>query len=182
MDALELLLNRQSHRDLGMPVPEGEILETILAAGLKVPDHGQLNPYRFTVIRQNRMSDLKEVLLSAVEELDLLPNKISKAQQICSESPMIIVVTAVMGNNSSIPDWEKMITAGCAAYAIQLAAKTFGFDSFWFTGVWTESKAVHKALGLEIQDKIIGFIKIGTKINEDRECENQPLSNFVNYF
>jgi nitroreductase len=47
MDALELLLNRRSASRLAEPAPAGEQLENILRAGLRAPDHGTLQPWRF---------------------------------------------------------------------------------------------------------------------------------------
>ncbi|PLM54617.1 NAD(P)H nitroreductase, partial [Klebsiella michiganensis] len=50
MDALELLVNRRSASRLTDPAPAGEQLENILRAGLRAPDHGTLQPWRFFII------------------------------------------------------------------------------------------------------------------------------------
>ena len=50
MDALDLLLNRRSASRLAEPAPAGEQLENILRAGLRAPDHGTLQPWRFFII------------------------------------------------------------------------------------------------------------------------------------
>ena len=44
MDALHLLLNRHSCGRLAEPAPSGEVLDNILKAGLRAPDHGTLTP------------------------------------------------------------------------------------------------------------------------------------------
>lgn len=44
MDALTLLLNRHSCGRLAEPAPAGEVLDNILKAGLRAPDHGTLTP------------------------------------------------------------------------------------------------------------------------------------------
>ncbi|MGR5543123.1 nitroreductase family protein, partial [Vibrio campbellii] len=49
MDALELLLNRRSIAKLSAPAPEGVALENIIQAGLRAPDHGNLQPWRFVI-------------------------------------------------------------------------------------------------------------------------------------
>ncbi|NUA46181.1 putative NAD(P)H nitroreductase YdjA [Dickeya solani] len=51
MDALELLLNRRSASRLAAPAPAGDVLENILRAGLRAPDHGALQPWRFSIIQ-----------------------------------------------------------------------------------------------------------------------------------
>ena len=47
MDALTLLLNRHSCGRLADPAPSGEVLDNILKAGLRAPDHGTLTPWQF---------------------------------------------------------------------------------------------------------------------------------------
>jgi hypothetical protein len=63
MDALELLVNRRSASRLAEPAPAGEQLENILRAGLRAPDHGTLQPWRFFIIAdegRERFSQLLE--------------------------------------------------------------------------------------------------------------------------
>lgn len=63
MDALELLVNRRSASRLTDPAPAGEQLENILRAGLRAPDHGTLQPWRFFIIAdegRERFSQLLE--------------------------------------------------------------------------------------------------------------------------
>ncbi|STT02928.1 protein ydjA [Klebsiella pneumoniae] len=56
MDALDLLLNRRSASRLAEPAPAGEQLENILRAGLRAPDHGTLQPWRFFIIAMTAAS------------------------------------------------------------------------------------------------------------------------------
>ncbi len=50
MDALELLVNRRSASRLTEPAPAGDALENILRAGMRAPDHGTLQPWRFIIV------------------------------------------------------------------------------------------------------------------------------------
>lgn len=50
MDALDLLLNRRSASRLTAPAPTGEVRQNIINAGLRAPDHGALQPWRFILI------------------------------------------------------------------------------------------------------------------------------------
>ena len=43
---------------LGLPVPEGDALSAILAAAVRVPDHGKLEPWRLVVIDRAAMPRL----------------------------------------------------------------------------------------------------------------------------
>jgi nitroreductase len=45
-----ILVNRRSASRLTDPAPAGEQLENILHAGMRAPDHGTLQPWRFFII------------------------------------------------------------------------------------------------------------------------------------
>ena len=53
MEALNLLSQRRSSRaaELAEPGPEGAALQRILEAGIRVPDHGKLGPWRLLVLQ-----------------------------------------------------------------------------------------------------------------------------------
>lgn len=53
MDAPDFLLSRRSYaaKALTAPAPEGEALERLLTAAVRVPDHGMLEPWRLVVLR-----------------------------------------------------------------------------------------------------------------------------------
>ena len=51
MDALNLLTTRRSSKKLTAPAPNAEQLEQMLQAATQVPDHGNMRPFRFTVIQ-----------------------------------------------------------------------------------------------------------------------------------
>ncbi len=62
MDALDLLLNRRSASRLAEPAPAGEQLENILRAGLRAPDHGTLQPWRFFIIADDGRERFSQLL------------------------------------------------------------------------------------------------------------------------
>ncbi len=62
MDALDLLLNRRSASRPAEPAPAGEQLENILRAGLRAPDHGTLQPWRFFIIADDGRERFSQLL------------------------------------------------------------------------------------------------------------------------
>jgi nitroreductase len=54
------------------------------------------------------------------------------------------------------------------------AAHQLGFGAQWLTGFAAYDQAIHDALGLSLDEQILGFIHIGTKTQEpvDRERPN----------
>ncbi|MDD0823920.1 nitroreductase family protein [Mannheimia sp. AT1] len=184
MQSLDLLLHRRSSKKLGDKAPNPEQLEQILKAGLRAPDHGRLKPYHFVVIEKSGMPQLREYLTSAVEEFGLSEEHLKKAEGLSNRAPMIIGVVAKLDHNiAKVPAWEQMLTAGCATYAIQLAANSLGFDTVWITNKWINGSDLRSAFGCQEGDKIIALVMIGSplegEINQAKETEN--LDGFVSY-
>ena len=50
MTALDAIANRRSIGRLKPPAPNDDDLRTILKAAASAPDHGELRPFRFTVL------------------------------------------------------------------------------------------------------------------------------------
>ena len=75
------------------------------------------------------------------------------------------LVAVIASLKSGKPEWEQELSAGCSAYAIQLAAKAQGFDSVWLTGMWVHSPLLKQAFACGEKEKILGFIMVGTAEN-----------------
>ncbi|MGR6981749.1 NAD(P)H nitroreductase [Testudinibacter sp. P27/CKL/0425] len=182
MDALELLLSRRSNKKLTEPAPQGEQLDNILQAALHAPDHGRLTPYRFVVIEKQGRDVLETLLKSAVDEFDLGEERKKKAEDVSHRAPMIIAVIAKINTDvPKVPGWEQMLTAGCATYAMQLAANAQGFDNVWVTGPWGDGSELRKELGCGVHDKVIAFLMLGTAEQKLEKAKTYDLSEYVSY-
>lgn len=54
------------------------------------------------------------------------------------------------------------MSAGCAVMAMQMAAIAQGFGGIWRSGALTDSPVVRDAFNCRTQDKIVGFLYLGT--------------------
>jgi len=162
MDALELLVNRRSASRLAEPAPVGEQLENILRAGMRAPDHGTLQPWHFFIIEgegRDRFSHLLEQGAIAAGQDE---KGIDKARNAPFRAPMIIAVVAKCQADHKVPVWEQEMSAGCAVMAMQLAAVAQGYNGIWRSGALTDSPVVRDGLSCGADDKIVGFLYLGT--------------------
>lgn len=166
MTAIELLLQRQSTPQLTAPAPSEEILEQILSAGMRVPDHAGLQPWHFTVITGAGLKRFSELLVSSSDAQTANLNKIAKMP---FRAPMIIVISTQLVQHEKVPMQEQLISAGCSAHAMQMAAYSLGFGAMWRTGALAYNEKVKQGLGISDQDEIVGFLYIGTP------CKTQAL-------
>lgn len=182
MNALDLLTARRSEKKLTAPAPNAQQLARLFQAAAQVPDHGKLQPYRFIVIEKEGLQKLESLLKSAVFELNLDEKRLQKAEKITRQAPMIIAVVAQINKESKIPAWEQMLSAGCATYAVQLAANAQGFDNVWITAPWVDGSQLRAAFGCGENDKVIAFLLVGTAENKvEREAKVLDSAKFVSY-
>ncbi len=179
MNQLIPLLNRHSTpaKALIDPAPDDAQLKRILQIAMSAPDHGRIHPYRFITIRGDARYELSEVFGKAVSKRDPDVSEVTlkKQQDKPLRSPLIVVVVASLIESEKIPKIEQMLCAGAAAHNILLASNAMGFGSIWLTGDNAYDNSVFEALGLATNEKIIGFIYLGTeKIKLDHPQEALP--------
>jgi nitroreductase len=159
-------LQRQSTpaQALTEPAPDEKQLRQILKTALSAPDHGRLHPYRFLSIRGEARNRLSEIFGEATlrREPDVEPAYLRKQKEKPLRSPLIVVVVAQLIDSPKIPEIEQMLSAGAAAHNVLLAANALGFGSIWLTGANAYDPYVRGELGLGDNERIVGFIYIGT--------------------
>lgn len=184
MDALDALHKRTSSPRLTEPAPGGLALENIFKAALRAPDHARLKPWRFLLVQGGALDELGNLFASvaSADNPSLDATALDKLRAKPRRAPLVIVVAAKIQPHPKVPEIEQMLAAGAAAHAMLLAAHAQGFGGIWRTGPMAYSRAVHRGLGLRDQEKIIGFLYLGTRCAEARppsDCD--PLEFFENW-
>ncbi|MFV0575696.1 MAG: NAD(P)H nitroreductase [Vibrio sp.] len=181
MDALELLLQRRSIPNLTEPAPEGKVLENIIKAGLRAPDHGNLTPWRFVIAQGEGLRKLSDILVHAAQSNECEDAVIDKLKKAPFRAPMVITVIAKVKPHEKVPAFEQYLSAGCAAQAMQMAAVAQGFQGFWRSGEWMFHPQVHQAFDLAGDDQIVGFLYLGTPNCTPMKVPERKISDFVRY-
>jgi nitroreductase len=181
MEALDVLLNRVSVPRLIEPAPDAAQREVLFSAALRAPDHGGLRPYRFLTVEgdaRNRMGDL---LAQALVESDGGSDEkaVEKARSGPLRAPLVVVVIAKLQDHYKVPKAEQVITAGCAAHGVLLAAYALGVGAVWRTGELAYSAHVAKGLGLTADEEVVAFLYLGTPLNPAREAAKPDVAEFV---
>jgi len=183
MDALDLLVNRRSASRLSEPAPAGEALENIIRAGMRAPDHGTLQPWRFIIVEGEGRDRFSQLLEKCARDDDMEQKAIDKAQKSPFRAPMIITVVAHCEAHHKVPRWEQVVSAGCAVMAMQMAAQAQGFNGIWRSGPWTDHAVVREAFGCREQDAIVGFLYLGTpQLKSSTTVLPPDHAPFVRYF
>ena len=174
-DGLTCLNTRRSvpARQLAAPGPDDATLERMLRAAVRVPDHGKRLPWRFLRIAGDARLALGEALVARALQHDPGAGAamIDKDRQRFAHAPLVIAVIAKLGADGKIPESERFSSASCVCFALLQAAQACGFGAQWLTGWPAYDEAILRLLGLGADERIAGFIHIGTPKMEAPERE-----------
>lgn len=159
-----------------LPGPDAAQLDRILAAAMRVPDHGKLAPWRFVVIEQERRAALADLLTRTyrAEKPDAGRLEIEAMEQFGHQAPTLVVVVSTPVPETKIPLWEQELSAGAACTTMLHAAHALGFVGCWLTGWPAYADAVRDAFGGP-GDRIAGFLFFGSP---GRAVEERPRPEF----
>jgi len=165
MDALTALHTRNSVNLLIEPAPNREQLENIIQAGLKACDHGRLRPWKYLIIEGEARNAFGELMASVKGKLDgkpLTEENFEKFKNKAFRAPMIIAVVASITEHPKVPEIEQLLSAGASAQMMMTAAHAQGIGAIWRSGSLMFDEMMHEGLGLNANDKLVGFIYLGT--------------------
>jgi nitroreductase len=162
MDALTLLLTRQSAHTLQAPGPDAAQLDVILRAALRVPDFQNLKPFEFLVAEGEGRERLGALMQQAAVASNRPEENIARAPKMPLRAPLVIIVVARARESKVAPLFDQQLAAGCAVMAMQMAAFAQGFAGVWRSGWPMHDENLSRLLGLGKLDRIVGFLYLGS--------------------
>ena len=164
--ALDMLLSRSSAQGLQAPPPDGTALDTILAAGLRAPDHGKLRPWRFIVIAGPDRASYAEIAVAAMRarQPNAPDSEATRMRGKILGAPLIVGLGVHITPSAKVPDIEQVMAVAAAAMNMLNAAYALGYGGKWVTGPNSYDPAVAAALGLQAPDCLAGFLYLGTPL------------------
>ena len=183
-EALELLLTRRSVKAgmLGEPGPAAEQLTIILTAAARVPDHKKLTPWRFVVFAGEARAAFGEALAAACAAEEKEPPSSSRLQTERTRllrAPCVVAVISRVTPNPGAPEWEQVLSCGAVGMNLCLAANALGFGTCWLTEWYAYSPAVRVVLKLADNERVAGFIYIGTARERPDDRERPDLAQLT---
>ena len=169
-ETIDFLTTRRSTvaRMMDGPGPSDDELKKIMEAGMRVPDHGRLTPWRFIVIRGDARDTIGNVIADAFKKNnpDAIEEQIEIEQERLTRAPVVIAVVSRVQKEHKIPEWEQVLSAGAACQTMLIAAQSMGYAAQWLTEWYAYDADVKAAIGAESDDEIAGFVYLGTGTGE----------------
>lgn len=177
---LEQLRTRNSAPRLTGPAPTEAEVDEMVRCALRSPDHARLRPWRFLSFRASRRDDLGELLVRSLLRCNPIADEaaIDKARAAPRRAPLVMAVFAVIQEHPKVPAWEQRVSAGCTAFAIELAAEAMGYAGVWRTGLYAGDKQLVRDLGGADNEEIIAFLYLGTRDGDPKPLPELEPSDF----
>lgn len=164
------------------PAPDDATLISLLQTGMSAPDHGAIRPWRFKIIRgadREKLSDLFETAFRA-RDPSVDEEIIAEIRSKPMRSPLIVAIgVSVVEGHPKVPVIEQVVAAACATEHFLLAAHASGYGAVLLTGWPAFDESVRLGLGFEKKDKMIGFVYLGTPVEDPRSVARPDVRQFI---
>jgi nitroreductase len=160
-EVLAFLAHRRSASalTLGEPAPSADQLAELIRLAARVPDHGKLTPWRFVVLEGAG----KAAFATGLEKLAAERGDTAAAAKLGKlKTPPLCVAVISSPKPAAIPEWEQLMSAGAVCTTLTCAALAMGFGANWITDWYAYDAEARALLGLQPQEKVAGYVLIGT--------------------
>ena len=182
-DAADRIRERRSVRaaDILEPGPSESEINEMLEIASRVPDHGKLGPWRFLIFDGDSRQKFGELLRSqfAKTNPDSSEAILGREYSRFMRAPTIIGVSSKVDPASRIPEWEQILSSGAVCQNLLVGASLMGFAAQWLTEWYAYDKVIAKSLGLIENERVSGFIYIGSATEKPTERGRPDLHSRI---
>ena len=182
---LETLLKRRSvvAKNLSDPGPDHDELTSLLTAGIRVPDHGKIGPWRLQVLKKPAQARLGDVFAERFRVLhqDASDDQVEFERLRPQRAPVLIVVSSRVDRARQVPEIEQLMSCGAVCQNLLNASVLLGYAAQWLTEWPAFDEAVKSALSVPEDQHLIGFIYIGTAVEPPNERPRPGLDDVVSF-
>ena len=162
-----------------------EDLNIILNCGIRVPDHGALNPWKITVIKNDAKLRIGNDVLAKEFKInypEASEDEIDYERKRFCRASVVIAVLFKPVSHPKIPLWEMQLSAGAVCTTLLIASQSLGYAAQWLTEWYAYNRNMIMELGGNPDtDKIAGFIYIGNKDKSPIERRRPKKENVIEY-
>ncbi|PZC46824.1 MAG: Nitroreductase [Chloroflexi bacterium] len=135
-----------------------EVVARLIDAAAWAPTHHLTQPWRFVVLA----GGARAALADAVAAADPVTGVARAAHKKLGRAPVCVIVShGVPENVDAMTEREDYAACAAAIQNLMLSAQAIGLASKWSTGALAESSSAKAYLGLDPNDRIVGYVYLG---------------------
>ena len=167
----------------GKPVDDS-IIKEILTNATWAPNHGQTEPWAFTVFSGEglkKFASFQSELYKQTSGENFTQGNYEKLQKTPLLASHIIALCMKRTTTKRIPEVEDIEAVACAVQNIYLSVSAYGLGGYWTSGGATYKPEAKEFFGLGEEDKLLGFFYIGHVEVPSPPAKRQPLEEKVTW-
>jgi nitroreductase len=184
----DIIKNRRSvfvpQYDTERKVPD-EIIEQMLENANWAPTHYLTEPWRFRVFTGEGLKQLASFQAELYKQQAGEKFEQSKYDKLLAnplKASHIIAVGMKRHPMDKLPETEEICSVASAVQNMQLTASAYGVGCYWTTGGITYYEQAKPFLGLEPQDKLLGFLYVAyAKEGATTQGRRKPFADKVQW-
>jgi nitroreductase len=175
-DVLDALLGRYSvgPKHLVEPGPDDAQLTLMVQAALRAPDHAELVPYRFKLVRGSAKQAMAELFADAARAAGKGEEGAALDAERALRPPITVAVVARIDlGHPLVPAHEQWAAVGGAVSNFLMAAHALGFGGKMLSGAKVRNPAIAAAF-CEPGETLVGWIALGTPARKPAGPARKP--------
>ena len=169
--------------DTTRKVPD-EIINQIVENATWAPNHGQAEPWQFTIFSGeglNKLAAFQSEFYKETVGTEFNEGKYIKLQNQPLKASHIIAIGMKRTTTKRIPEIEDIEAVACSVQNIYLSVTAYGLGGYWTTGGVTYFENAKKFFGLGEPDKLLGFFYIGYIAVPSPATKRSPLNEKIKW-
>jgi len=173
MDTLEAIHSRTSVKAFRSEPVERGVIEQILDAAIRAPNHRLTEPWSFYVLTggaKRRLAELRREHRAKKypdPEAPEVEPALRKAYEDVIETPAVIAVTTLVADDP-VQREEDYAATYCAIQNMLLAATALGLGTYLRTGAIMDDERLAQLLALPEEQRVVGLIYLGYPAEEGK--------------
>ncbi|MBI3345897.1 MAG: nitroreductase [Burkholderiales bacterium] len=179
--ALDAVLSRFSvgPKHLVEPGPSDEQLAWMAQAALRAPDHAELVPYRFKLVRGAAKEGMAALFADAARAAGKGDEGAALDAERALKPPMTVAVVARIDlGHPQVPAHEQWAAVGGAISNFLMAAHLLGFGGKMLSGAKVRNPTIAAAF-CEPGETLLGWIALGTPMRRPAGPARKPAATAV---
>ena len=188
LSPIDFILTRRSvvAANITEPGPTPKELDIIIDAGLRVPDHSRCGPWRIQIIGKKGQFELGKLYaeLFAAENEGAKEEMIEYWRDRPSSAPCLLAISCYPNQEKieKVPLIEQQMSVGALCQNLLNGAHALGYVAQWLTEWPSYRDEVKRLLGHDPSVDLLGFIFIGTALEQPKERKRIGAEEIVSHW
>jgi nitroreductase len=166
---------------------DDKIIQQMLENANWAPNHKHTEPWRFIVFTDKGLDQLGKFQAEIYKQVSTSKGNFDESKmENLRNKPLtashVIAIGMKRDEKQSIPEVEEVAAVAAAVQNMQLTASAYRVGCYWGSGGITYMEEAKKALALEKEDKLLGFLYVGMpKEGFWPEGKRRPINDKINW-